>query len=336
MDIQQDNQEDINLGYKTLVFLGQLEEEKLPLEQRQKLRELVANICDFQNRFAKPMELPLAFVDPNITTTKFDMPLRLETPRPLENLLNFRSVYPCEPLKLEVDPEDVLEHEGKYYCFAGKPTWSFLVKTGALSGPDAESPDTDTWDWFKILFDLFAETKQTQSLEIQNIARRLASCWYQVATQIDFGSEDSELTSTMSDIHLTSDPGRSSDEEDEEDEGEEGDQDDDDENENEDSESSSDVDVSNPIGSYSSSVIKSTILQSIDRLQAYMPSPESDMVWFKRMLKSMNGSVDPSWFPWGIPPLNKLVESVKSQDLFVREYAYSILKLFSEADTNIS
>jgi hypothetical protein len=58
--------------------------------------------------------------------------------------------------------------------------------------------------------------------------------------------------------------------------------------------------------------IRSFILKQVGVLHCYMPSPKSHMGWFKRMLIKMQpGSVDIDWFPWGVPPVQTILESIQ-------------------------
>ena len=51
----------------------------------------------------------------------------------------------------------------------------------------------------------------------------------------------------------------------------------------------------------------------MEALHAYMPSPDSDMIFFKRMLQKMQpGAVDPAWFPWGVPPIQRIIDCVQA------------------------
>ena len=56
--------------------------------------------------------------------------------------------------------------------------------------------------------------------------------------------------------------------------------------------------------------IRSSILESVAVLHCYMPSPMSHMSWFKRMLIKMQPGADPIWFPYGIPPVQQILNSV--------------------------
>jgi len=353
MSLQADNKEDIALAYRTLVFLGQFTDEQIPLNLRPKMRDVVANICDFQSRFASPLELPLSFGG------NFDMNVILPTPRPLDVLLRFGYAYPVEgndgSTSGQMEQDDGIT-QGKHFCFAGKKTWTALVQKGILTNNAAIPPDTTSWNWFKHLFDLFASTVQL-SPEIQDIARRLAACWYHVATQIDFGSTGDEEEDENLDIGATSsllsllaganlgyhsdedgdfDPKKVEDEEDDDEfESEEDQEDQDMETDQETKETVEKTPEESPEKGEKpdeelANAIQQTILQTIDLLKAYMPSPESDMIWFKRTLKSMSGKSvgDESWFPWGVPPMQCLVNCSKSEDKNIRDYATKILNLF--------
>ena len=91
--------------------------------------------------------------------------------------------------------------------------------------------------------------------------------------------------------------------------------------------------------------IRKSVLQSVQRLHCYMPSPNSHMKWFKRMLIKMQvkcsvlfcfcsfvfwflkipfkpGAVDEEWFPWGVPPVQHVLDTtikLESQDKMSKE-----------------
>jgi hypothetical protein len=75
----------------------------------------VANLCDFQYRFSRPMELPFGLGD--------DLEEPLETPRPLDVLLRFKYAFPVEEnMKTlgDIDEADRMRTEdGKEFCFSG-------------------------------------------------------------------------------------------------------------------------------------------------------------------------------------------------------------------------
>lgn len=50
--IDESNQHEVDLAFKTLEFLGQLDEKEIPAEVLPKMRDVIANISDFQFRFA--------------------------------------------------------------------------------------------------------------------------------------------------------------------------------------------------------------------------------------------------------------------------------------------
>jgi hypothetical protein len=51
-----------------------------------------------------------------------------------------------------------------------------------------------------------------------------------------------------------------------------------------------------------------SILKAIRRMHAYLPSPDTHMPYFKRMLKKINTGGCDEWFPWGAPPLQHMVD----------------------------
>jgi len=79
---------------------------------------------------------------------------------------------------------------------------------------------------------------------------------------------------------------------------------------------------------------RDVILKGIDILQAYMPHPASDPVFFQRMLMKIKAMDDETalWFPWGAPPLQALGLCLNSdKDPYLAKYAKDILDRFMAA-----
>lgn len=69
----------------------------------------------------------------------------------------------------------------------------------------------------------------------------------------------------------------------------------------------------------------------IAALQSYMPDPDNDILWFKRVLKSYRSLEHDKrhWYPWGTPPLEPIVKVLKSpNDKNAVRIAESIVRLF--------
>jgi hypothetical protein len=52
--------------------------------------------------------------------------------------------------------------------------------------------------------------------------------------------------------------------------------------------------------------LRETIFRVVDKLQAFMPDPNTQMPWFKRCLKHVRTAQqtsDMTWYPWGCPPM---------------------------------
>lgn len=82
---EEQNHLDIDLGTRTLTFLGGLKDDQIPEHLRGKMREVVVNICEFQYRFAMPMELPFDL------GSDFEEVLEME--RPIDVLLRYKAIY---------------------------------------------------------------------------------------------------------------------------------------------------------------------------------------------------------------------------------------------------
>ena len=97
-------------------------------------------------------------------------------------------------------------------------------------------------------------------------------------------------------------------EEEEEEEIHEGFGDDDDDEEGEEEEEEEEEEEDKTI-----SEIRKSILNVVDQLKAYIPSPVSDKNYFTRMLKLMRtGGCDERWYPWGTPPVATVVQAAEA------------------------
>lgn len=52
---------------------------------------------------------------------------------------------------------------------------------------------------------------------------------------------------------------------------------------------------------------RKVILEAVEQLHAFLPSPETHLPFFKRMLKKYQ-TADDRWFPWGKPPLQHMID----------------------------
>jgi len=60
---------------------------------------------------------------------------------------------------------------------------------------------------------------------------------------------------------------------------------------------------------------RSNILSVIDKLDAYIPSPVRDKIWYDRVLNLSKLSDDPKvsrWYPWSIPPTDMMLKLLDS------------------------
>jgi hypothetical protein len=73
------------------------------------------------------------------------------------------------------------------------------------------------------------------------------------------------------------------------------------------------------------------VLGAVEKLGAQWPSVE-DQSWLKRILKMMSiaDETEQAWFPWGMPAIEPLNRSAKSNDELERNHALSILALYQE------
>jgi hypothetical protein len=61
-----------------------------------------------------------------------------------------------------------------------------MVAQGKLKDSDALAPEITTWTWLPHLFALFEAAGALGMPEMRHKARRLAACWYHIATQASF------------------------------------------------------------------------------------------------------------------------------------------------------
>lgn len=178
--------EDIALAQKTIAFLcSDAVASKLGSDESEKLRALGVALVRYQEHFSEPIELPFGMGQ------SFEG--KLPTPRDTAGLVRLRALYefpakkaPLFSKSLITDPETK-----KKYCVPGSEPWEYLIKGGSLK----ESRDT-TFDplpkgylWIGDLFDVFAQFPEDDT------ARRLAACWYFVASESNLSSNDGECDS---------------------------------------------------------------------------------------------------------------------------------------------
>lgn len=177
--------EDIALAQRTIAFLCSEKVSSKLKNDKEKLRSLCVSLVRYQEHFSEPIELP------------FGMGLsfegKLPTPRDYSGLVRLRAMYEFPAKKaplfsgsLITDPETK-----KLYCIPGSEPWEYLVKGGSLK----ESCDTSFeplpkgYLWIGGLFDVFAQFLDDDAV------RRLAACWYFVASESNLSSNDGECDS---------------------------------------------------------------------------------------------------------------------------------------------
>jgi len=205
---------DVNLAYRTLVFLGELFHRKL-LPSEVDIRSLAVNLLQYQDRWATPMYIPL------LGRTDLKKPLSIA--RPISILKDFHCIYEIEEGMVGDEvlaKKGIIEEGGKKYGTAGSKAWNKLVEAGFIKDDDAIPPKRSAFSWLKDLFEIFlylakaegvgednnnskdkgkgkgkgkvkqesAENDQLQ--ELKTTAHCLAACWYYTATQVNFDEEE--------------------------------------------------------------------------------------------------------------------------------------------------
>jgi len=282
--------------------------------------------------------------------------------------------------------------------FVGGPLWKKLQQEQKLTSATISPPQILVIpDLLKQFFSLLQEA-QFPSSEQKAKARRIAACWYHIATQVDYAAQPSdeindavnpkelysliETTATILSVavgggsvaeqsgdtttpyeNLLDENYHSDDDEDfnmgQEDDDDEDIEDDGDEGEEEDGEAAS-ADSLNKDGDTNMTEadeedeedeedipelaaaevpekereVSNVILKTVELLHAYMPSPNEDVDWFKRVLKGIRAvQRDPTgdkihWYPFGLPPVEHYQQLVNSEEKYLKEHAQSVLNLF--------
>eukprot|EP01091_Cochliopodium_minus_P001936 TRINITY_DN11889_c0_g1_i1.p1 TRINITY_DN11889_c0_g1~~TRINITY_DN11889_c0_g1_i1.p1 ORF type:complete len:532 (+),score=209.98 TRINITY_DN11889_c0_g1_i1:29-1597(+) len=168
------NKQDIQLIFETLEYLGEIGKET---KKNNDLRSLIINLCDFQERFSTPLELPFGLGS--------EFASILPTPRPIKVLLEHKTIFKTDK-KPEI--EMYVENEGgEFFVFAGGEIWKDMLKNNKLIDEDEKKePTKNGFLWIKDLFKIFREENKNPK------SRRLAGCWYYTASQINFDEEDEE------------------------------------------------------------------------------------------------------------------------------------------------
>lgn len=179
--------EDIALAQRTIAFLcsGPVAT-KLGVAQdkaaAEKLRALGVALVHYQEHFSVPFELPFGM------GKSFEG--KLLTPRDIPGLVRIHALYEV-PAKMAAQFCDSLitdPETEKKYCLPGSEPWKSLVKSGALK--DSRDATFESlppgYLWVGDLFDVFGQFPEDDT------ARRLAACWYFVASESNLSSNDGE------------------------------------------------------------------------------------------------------------------------------------------------
>lgn len=72
-------------------------------------------------------------------------------------------------------------------------------------------------------------------------------------------------------------------------------------------------------------LFKETVLQAVEHISAYLPDNPQ---WLQRAMTGFAGA-DPSWYPWGFPPKDKLLK-VQTDDESEKKYISQVIQLLEE------
>lgn len=118
---------------------------------------------------------------------------RLEIKRPIDALKRFKFAIKVEPEYIISDDGNDHEIEGNsVYCLCGGPTWLSEVELGRITDSDSIKPKLDSSNWIQDLFILFEASSDWNNPQLKDQARRLAACWYHVATLVSFEKIEEE------------------------------------------------------------------------------------------------------------------------------------------------
>jgi hypothetical protein len=258
------------------------------------------------------------------------------------NLCHFQDLF-AEPLILPFQLGPDLAQ--KLYVHRPKDV---LIKFNI--NPDIPQDYLPTVAWIGTLFELFEISLKFEE-DRKIIPRRLVSCWYHIASQLDYSPESIPADNIENDelfaqtlgllvgaqtqkfseslINLMHDDDNYNSEDDSDYNPEEGSRE-----EDEDDITEAQPAISDTLISEKEQQIRSLVFSVVQGLGAYMPSPKNDLPWFKRSLKHIHYCQklgDISWYPWGCPPVVALIDCLKSTDPHQSSYASTILLIFKQS-----
>ncbi|XP_049851686.1 FK506-binding protein 5-like [Schistocerca gregaria] len=190
--------EEIELGYRTLKWLETLESNQIPENVLPHMRNIVANIVDFQNGFS----LPYSYGENNHKDVKL-----LKMFQPYRALVKFGVAYPVDSSNIkDIDADQdsyVFDNSTQEVaCIAGSKAWKLEVEAGRIVGKDAIPPILESFEWIQNLFAVLASENLSDAQKKE--ARSLASIWYYIATLISFDGEKGEDLSKSKIIEMIS------------------------------------------------------------------------------------------------------------------------------------
>jgi len=274
--------------------------EEYEIKNWEATRNLIANLCHFQNIFAEPMLLPFQLGP--------DLPQKLPVHRPQGVLEKFQvqdvsreplptvewigTLFELFEISLKFEEERKIVPRRLVAC------WYHIAAQLDYSTEPLDDAD---------------EFAETVGLLVGNQAKKFSESLLSLMNDDNYNSEED------------------SDYRPEEDE-------DDDYDDEDDVNNRSIQDTNSQKLSEKEQQMTSIIFPVVEGLGAYMPSPNDDLPWFKRCLKHIHFCQKigvTSWYPWGCPPIAPLVENLKHPDPNVCTYAASILHLFKQSQDQL-
>eukprot|EP01129_Flabellula_baltica_P011163 TRINITY_DN4830_c0_g1_i1.p1 TRINITY_DN4830_c0_g1~~TRINITY_DN4830_c0_g1_i1.p1 ORF type:complete len:337 (+),score=102.64 TRINITY_DN4830_c0_g1_i1:65-1075(+) len=283
------------------------------------VRTMIFNLVDFQNNFVYQA---FGMIDDALD----EMKESLKKAWFYEMLLDYQ-------LLVQHDEGDV-DLNGGCYFVVGSGSWK-------KSGLEGDVPGLFVFSWLKTLFTFFQVLLESADADERDVVRSLVTCWYYIASELEYQNdevepvnpEDNQLeTDLLTDFAQTLlDLGSF-------------------ELEHQgfgleaDFEEISEEDMYIPEGvnigdndlyqddddfDYESLVeppledteaekeVRDQILSVVEECYAFMPNPETQYVWFERVLsKAMYPDEQlERWFPWSVPPIQKMAELATSEDI---------------------
>ena len=172
-----ENKSYIELANATINVLAKLAD--LPFSSKFDLRSLAKNLCNFQDRWAEPIDLPYEMGK--------DISEKIQIERSTEALKKLHCIY-----------EYKNENGETTKCLAGSEEWKNLISKNELKEEESIPPNENFALWLVDLFELFQSAAEESNSELLlSEIRPLAACWYYHASETSFEGTEENVTSSI-------------------------------------------------------------------------------------------------------------------------------------------